>query len=110
ANLFESEGWKNYDGQLTILARRAQESAGEIEGYFLQQMEEQRRTIAEQQERITTAQRGQVGLQAKKLSITEELVRIKGERPGLAAEYAQHKSELDAKAREIDDKRVEAMA
>lgn len=110
ANLFESEGWKRYDAQLTLLARNAQEASGEIEGYFLQQMEEQRRTIAEQQERITTAQRGQVGLQAKKISITEELARIKGERPGLAAEYAQHKSELDAKAREVDDKRVEAMA
>ena len=110
ADLFESEGWKQYDAQLTLLARHAQESADDIEGYFLQQMEEQRRTIAEQQERITTAERGQVGLQAKKLSLTEELARVKGERPGLAAEYAQHKSELDAKAREVDDKRVEAMA
>jgi len=110
ASLFESEGWKAYDAQLTLLARNAQEAAGEIESYFLQQMEEQRRTVAEQQERIATAQRGQVGLQAKKISLTEELARIKGERPGLAAEYAEHKTELDAKSREIDDKRVEAMA
>lgn len=108
--LFESDGWKGYDTQLSLLARNAQEASGEIERYFLQQMEEQRRSIAEQQERIATAQSGQVGLKAKKTSLTEELARIKGERPGLAAEYAQHKSELDAKAREVDDKRVEAMA
>jgi hypothetical protein len=46
----------------------------------------------------------------KKVSLTEELSRLKADRPGLAAEYNQHKSELDAKAREIDAKRVEAMA
>lgn len=108
--LFESDAWKGYDAQLTLLARHAQDASGEIERYFLQQMEDQRRLVAEQQERIATAQRGQVGLQAKKISLTEELARIKGERPGLAAEYAQHKSELDAKAREVDDKRVEALA
>ncbi len=110
ASLFESDGWKAYDDQLTLLARNAQDATGEIERYFLQQVEEQHRGIAEQQERIATAQRGQVGLQAKKISLTEELARIKGDRPGLAAEYAQHKSELDAKAREVDEKRVEALA
>jgi septal ring factor EnvC (AmiA/AmiB activator) len=73
-------------------------------------MEERRRAIAQQQERIATAQSGQAGLAGKKVSLTEELSRLKSERPGLAAEYGQHQSELDAKAKEIDAKRVEGMA
>ena len=108
--LFESEGWRAYEPHLVKLASAAQGSQGDIERYFVQQMEDRRRGIAVQQERITTAQGGQVGLASKKLSLTDELTRLKGERPGLAGEYAQHKSELDAKRREIDAKRIEAMA
>ncbi|HXF55437.1 MAG TPA: hypothetical protein VNK52_15090 [Hyphomicrobiaceae bacterium] len=109
-SLFASEGWRTYDGQLTRLAEAAQGSQGEIERYFVRQMEERRRAINEQQERIATAQSGQAGLANRKISLTEELSRLKAERPGLAAEYADRKSELDAKAREVDAKRVEAMA
>jgi hypothetical protein len=108
--LFDTDGWKAYDAQLTALSREAQESQGEIEKYFVQQMEERRRAINRQQERITTAQGGQAGLATKKVSLTDELSRLKAERPGLAAEYGQHRSELDAKAKEIDAKRVESMA
>jgi hypothetical protein len=108
--LFDTDGWKAYDKQLLSLSRQAQEAQGEIEKYFVQQMEERRRAINQQQERIATAQGGQAGLASKKLSLTEELSRLKAERPGLAAEYAQHRSELDAKAKEIDAKRVEGMA
>src|SRR5262249_17381360 len=108
--LFETDGWKAYDKQLVGLSRQAQDAQGEIEKYFVQQMEERRRAINQQQERIATAQSGQAGLAGKKLSLTEELSRLKAERPGLAAEYAQHRSELDAKAREIDAKRIEGMA
>ncbi len=108
--LFGSEGWTAYDAQLSLLARHASDASSEIERYFLQQMEERRRGIAAQQERMTTAQSSQVALQSKKTSLTEELARIKSDRPGLAAEYAQHKTELDAKAKEADAKRVEALA
>ena len=108
--LFDTDGWKAYDKQLASLAQAAQGAQGEIEKYFVQQMEERRRAIAQQQERIATAQSGQAGLAGKKMSLTEELSRLKAERPGLAAEYGQHQSELDAKAKEIDAKRVEGMA
>ena len=108
--LFDTDGWKAYEAQLTALAQASQGAQEEIEKYFVQKLEERRRGIAQQQERITTAQSGQVGLAGKKISLTEELSRLKGERPGLAAEYAQHQSELDSKAREIDGKRVEALA
>ena len=110
AKLFESDEWKGYEGQLIRLARYAQEASGEIEDYFLRQSEERLRFITEHQERIATAQSGRAGLLTKKTALTEELARVRGERPGLAAEYAQHKSELDAKAREVDEKRVEALA
>jgi hypothetical protein len=108
--LFKSKGWLDYDAHLAKLAGVAQGAQADIERYFVQKMEERRRGIAEQQERITTAQSGQIGLSSKKLSLTDELSNIKGERPRLVAEYAQHKSELDAKQREVDAKRIEAMA
>ena len=108
--LFDTEGWKAYDKQLASLAQAAQGAQGEIEKYFVQQMEARRGAIAQQQERIATSQSGQAGLAGKKISLVEELSRLKSERPGLAAEYGQHKSELDAKAKEIDGKRVEGLA
>jgi hypothetical protein len=109
-DLFKSAGWHEYDVNLAKLATAAQTAQGEIEQYFVQQMEERRRSIAQQQERITTAQSGQIGLANKKLSLTDELSNIKAERPRLAAEYAQHKTELDAKRQQADAKRIEAMA
>jgi hypothetical protein len=108
--LFDTDGWKAYDKQLANLSQAAQGAQGEIERYFVQQMEERRRAIAQQQERIATSQSGQAGLAVKKISLVEELSRLKAERPGLAAEYAEHKSDLDAKAKEIDGKRVEGLA
>src|SRR5436190_10528058 len=108
--LFDTDGWKAYDKQLASLSQAAQGAQGEIEKYYVQQMEVRRSAIAQQQERIATAQSGQAGLAGKKVSLVEELSRLKAERPGLAAEYGQHKSELDAKAKEIDGKRVEGLA
>src|SRR5262245_34728459 len=108
--LFETDGWQGYDRQLVALSRQAQDAQGEIEKYFVDQMEQRRSSINQQQERIATAQSSQAGLANKKLSLTDELSRLRAERPGLAAEYAQHRAELDAKAKEIDAKRVEGMA
>jgi hypothetical protein len=108
--LFDTAGWKAYDKQLAHLSRLAQDSQGDIERYFVAQMEERRRAINEQQERIATSHSGQSGLANKKLSLTDELSRLKAERPTLAAEYAQHRSELDAKAKEVDAKRIEGLA
>ena len=64
--LFETEGWKAYDKQLASLAQAAQGAQAEIEKYFVQKMEERRRGIAQQQERIATAQSGQAGLPARR--------------------------------------------
>ena len=108
--LFSTDGWKAYDKQLASLAQSSQGAQGEIEKFFVQQMEDRRRAINQQQERITTAQSGQAGLANKKISLVEELSRLKAERPGLAAEYAEHKAELDGKGKEIDAKRVDALA
>lgn len=110
ARLFETTEWRDYDAQLTALTRHSQASSSALRAYFLQELEQRRRLITEQHERKATAQSGQAGLVTRKTALTEELARARGERPRLAAEYAQHKSELDTKAREIDDKRVEAMA
>lgn len=108
--LFKSESWIKYEAQLALLAKQAAGSSKEIEKFFNDQIEDRNRAVKQQQERIATAQSGQAGLQSKKTSMTDELSRLEGERPALAAEFAQKQSDLDARAKEVDAKRVEAMA
>ena len=55
---------------------------------------------------MSTAQGGQAGLAGKKTALAEELSRIKGDRPTLAAEFAQKKVDLETKNKEVDAKRV----
>ncbi|MFM9938499.1 MAG: hypothetical protein ACKVP7_03260 [Hyphomicrobiaceae bacterium] len=108
--LFQGDGWKAYEKNLLELSRQSQGAEQLIEAYFVQQMESRRRAIAEQQERVSSAQSGQAGLVAKKASLTDELSRLKAERPTLAGELTKVKTELDERARALDAKRVEAMA
>jgi hypothetical protein len=108
--LFQSEGWHAYEQQLGALSKASEGAEREIEAHFTRQMEAHRSAIAEQQERIATATSGQAGLVGKKNTLTDELSRLKAERPGLAADLSGKKSELDNRAKEVDAKRVEAMA
>ena len=108
--LFGNEGWQSYEQQLDRLATASRGAEKLIEAYYVEQMEERRRGIAEQQERIATAEGSQAGLATKKTGLTEELSRLEAERPGLAADLQQKKSELDTRAKEVDAKRVDAMA
>ncbi len=108
--LFASKGWDDYDKQLSALAQAASESKPEIEKYFQRQMEDKRSAIAEQQGRMTTAQTGQVGLANKKISLTDELTRLKSERPALSEDFTKRKGDVDAILKDLDAKRVEAMA
>jgi hypothetical protein len=109
-HLFQSEGWNAYETQLANLSKASEGAEAEIEAHFTRQMESHRSSIAVQQERIATATSGQAGLANKKNVLTDELSRLKADRPGLAAELSTKKSELDARAKEVDAKRVEAMA
>lgn len=108
--LFRSDGWLSYEEQLDSLTNASRGAEKLIEAYYVEQMEERRRGIAEQQERIATAEGSQAGLSIKKAGMTEELSRLEAERPGLVADLQQKKTELDSRAKEIDAKRVEAMA
>ncbi len=108
--LFRAEGWAVYDKTLDALATASRGAEGMIEAYYVQQIEQRRSAIAEQQERMATAEGSQSGLAIKKTTLTEELSRLEAERPALATDFAQKKSELDGRAREVDAKRVEAMA
>jgi len=108
--LFQSPGWVAYERNLSELARASQGAEQEIERFFVDRMETQKSAIATQQERIATARSGQAGLSTRKAVITDELSRLKGERPALAAELAEKKSELDNRAKGLDAKRVEMMA
>ncbi len=108
--LFKSEGWGAFARNLAALSRASQGAEREIERYFVEKMEQRRSSIAEQQERISSAMSGQAGLIARKAALTDELSRLKGERPALATDLAEKKSELDNRAKGIDAKRVEVMA
>jgi hypothetical protein len=108
--LFQSEGWHGYETQLAKLSKASEGAEAEIEAHFTRQMEAHRSSIAQQQERMATATSGQAGLAGKKAMLTDELSRLKADRPGLAAELSGKKTELDNRAKEIDAKRVEAMA
>jgi hypothetical protein len=109
-DLFRSEDWTAYETELDKLASASRGAEKLIEAYYVEQMEERRRAVAEQHERIATAQSSQSGLALKKTALTEELSRLEAERPALAAELQQKKADLDARAKEVDAKRVEAMA
>lgn len=108
--LLQNAAWLEYELTLNQIGKVAANSQGALDRYINGQIEDRRRSIKEQQERMSSAQSGQAGLAQKKISLTEEKSRLAGERPGLAAEYAEKKSDLDAKGREVDAKRVEAMA
>ena len=108
--LFRSAGWMAYEKNLAGLARASQGAEEAIEHYFVERMEAHKSAMAAQQERIATARGGQAGLTSRKAVLTEEASRLKAERPGLAAELAEKKTELDNRAKGVDAKRVEMMA
>ncbi len=108
--LFATDGWKAYDEQLTKLSVASQSSQKLIEEYFQKQMEDSRAAKATQQERIATANSSSAGLVNKKSSMTDELARLKSDRPALSEDFSKRKGDVDAVTRELDAKRVEAMA
>ncbi|MFA5956808.1 hypothetical protein [Hyphomicrobium sp.] len=108
--LFTTDVWKNYDEQLEKITHAATQSQSVIEKYVNDQIEEHRRAVKEQQERMTSAQAGQAGLANRKVSLTDEKSNLVGQRPELAADYASKKADYDQKLRDVDAKRVEALA
>lgn len=108
--LFTTDAWKGYEQQLENLTNAAAQSQGVIEQFVNSQIEEHRRAVKEQQERISSAQAGQAGLVNRKTSLTDEKASLAAQRPEFAADYAAKKAEYDAKVRDVDAKRVEALA
>jgi hypothetical protein len=108
--LFETEGWKSYDTHLTKLAHEAAGSQGEIEKYFVQKMEERRRGIIEQQERIAGAERSQSALLRRRDELEAELQRIEPGIGAFEAELAKAQATLNETKQAIAAKRIEASA
>ncbi len=108
--LFTTDAWKSYEQQLENMTKAAAQSQGVIEQFVNEQIEQHRRSVKEQQERISSAQAGQAGLANRKTSLTDEKSNLAAQRPELAADYAAKKAEYDAKLRDVDAKRVEALA
>ena len=108
--LFETEGWKAYDAQLARLAKEAKAAQGEIEKYLIGKLEERQRGIAEQQERIAGAERGQSALLRKRDEAEAELQRIEATIGALEAELAKAKSTYDETRQAMAAKRIDASA
>jgi hypothetical protein len=108
--LFETDGWKAYDAHLTHLAQQAQGSQAEIEKYFVTKMEERRRGIAEQQERISSAERNQTALLRRRDELEAELQRIEPGIGAFEAELAKAQGTYNATKQAIAAKRIEANA
>ena len=92
--MFTTEAWKDYEQQLGAITQAATQSQGAIERYVNAQIEERRRAVKEQQERISSAEAGQAGLAGRKTSLTDEKSRLAAQRPELAADYATKKVRL----------------
>jgi hypothetical protein len=108
--LFETDGWKAYDAQLSRLAQQAQASQGDIEKYLIQKMEERQRGIVEQQERIAGAERGQSALLRKRDEAEAELQRLEPSIGAVEAELAKAQATYDATRQAIAAKRIDASA
>ncbi len=108
--LFRAPGWAAYEKNLAALSRASQGAEQEIEKFFVDKMEARRRAVAEQQERMSSAKSGQAGLASRKGALADEISRLKGERPAIAADLAEKKTELENRNKNIDAKRVEVMA
>jgi hypothetical protein len=108
--LFTTAAWKDYEHQLAGITDAASQSQGAIERYVNDQIEDRRRAVKEQQERMSSAQAGQAGLAGRKTSLTDEKSQLVAQRPELSADYTTKKADYDAKMKDIDAKRVEALA
>ncbi|MGH1419714.1 MAG: hypothetical protein ACRBCJ_12715 [Hyphomicrobiaceae bacterium] len=108
--LFENEGWLKYETQLDRLGTAAQGAQAEIERYFVAQMEERRKAIAEQQQRRATAERSQVGLKAKKVRLTEELSRLQANRPAALTAVEDQTGVLSDLQKALDEQRAKTLA
>jgi hypothetical protein len=108
--LFEAEGWKAYEGQLARLVNEAKAAQSEIEKYLIGRLEERRRGIAEQQERIAGAERGQSALLRKRDEAEADLQRVEPTIGALEAELAKAKSTYDETSQAIAAKRIDASA
>jgi hypothetical protein len=108
--LFDTEGWRAYEGQLVSLARNAQSAQGEIERYFVEQMEGRRRAIAEQTERIAGSERGQTGLLRKRDEIEVEKTRLEQQLPSLQSALDKAQADLADVQGKIAAKKIEANA
>ncbi len=108
--LFSRPGWKKYEEQLDELTRASQGAQTAIEAYFVEQMEARRKSIALQQERIATAESSSAGLNTKKIRLSEELSRLKAERPEAAGQVLQQKEVVSGIEKRLDEQRALTLA
>ena len=108
--LFDTDGWKAYDTHLTRLAHEAAGSQAEIEKFFVQKMEDRRRGIIEQQERIAGSERGQTSLLRRRDELEAELLRLEPGIGALEAEMAKAQAVFNETKQAIAAKRIDASA
>src|SRR5262245_54525298 len=108
--LFDTDGWKAYDAELSKLAAAARGSQTEIEAFFVEKLEERQRGIGEQQERIAGAERNQTSLLRKRDELEAELQRLEPGIGALEAELAKAQATYNETKQAIAAKRIDASA
>ncbi|MEO0798575.1 MAG: hypothetical protein AAFY53_05150, partial [Pseudomonadota bacterium] len=108
--LFQSEGWRAYDGQLDRVIEVASSAPDAIRRQIASELETQRSRIAELEEKRASAQSGQASLEARKTRITEELARVKTARPESAARVDEFRGVVAEIEKRADEARAAMLA
>jgi len=108
--LFTTPGWHRYEEQLDNLAREAQGAQQLIEDYFIAQMEARRSAIAQQQDRIASADSSQAALMARKVQLDEEYARLVADRPSKVTQVAEHQRTIADLEKRLDEQRALTLA
>lgn len=104
--LFASREWATYDKSLNNLVAEAKKAPVELEQFFAQKMRDRLAVVTRKEEERASADTSRAGLDTRKISLAEELVKLKLDRPALAAEAISTKGVVDDVKKKLDDARI----
>lgn len=108
--LFETEGWKQYDGTLDRLVLEARKAPDALQQHFEKKMRDRQKVVAQRQEEKASAEGQQVRLSQRVKVLNDEISRSRAEISQLTPTVEQLKTQIFAKDREVVAKRAEAEA
>ena len=107
--LMASEGWKAYNTRLDELVQIARSAPELVEQQLLTKLRNEQAEIARHQETLAQAKGQKAALKTRQTKISQNITRLKQDRPGLSAEVNDLRQKLQAKQRLIDEKKAQAL-